>query len=176
MFQEVPKDNSLPQWLYMMIGAILLVITNGITSFITFKLSRPKTEAEIHASETAAEKNEAEAMKLKADTVEILLGQINNLLEQAKNLRIELGAIEEAKEELDDTVKQVRKDNATALDELHQLFEEEKKHLRKAIDKAITAISKMIEEMKEKGVEQTIRMKAVSVLELLYNIRTTLEK
>lgn len=163
--------ESIPEGVKLIAAIILMALSN----YVTYRLARPKTVAEISKAEAETERAEAETLHTTTTTISNLIKQIDGMVVTVKELRGEVATLEDVTDTLKEAVKQAKLHEDEELLKLHSLFSREKANLLEAIEKAIVAVSKVLRDMKEEQSSQTLRMKAVSILEILYSVRDKLQ-
>lgn len=171
LLQELPKTEGFSDTIKFIGAVLFLVISNLVTYFAT----RPKSESEIRKNEADAHKSEADAMHTNISSITALTEELDEMITKTKGLRSEVATLEDIVVELKDAIRQAQLHENEEVQKLHLLFEEERSTLLNSIEKAIQAVSRMIDTIVSEGVSQDVRMKAVRILEMLYTVRDSLK-
>lgn len=168
MFQDAAQTaEAVPDWLKI-VGLVLS--SNLVTAFSTYLFTRPKQKSDIekntadaHKSEAEAHKNEADAEKTRVDTVRLLNDELGEVLTEMRGLRKEVEGLEDVRDKLERTIEQI-KDG----------FTKEKSLIGIIVEKAITDLDDVVNNLISRDVAPNFRRKLVTILETLYSIRAKL--
>jgi len=175
MFQDIPPQSqaditSLAPWL----GG---VFTLALSNYLTYRITRPKTDSEISKNHAEKKKIDAETDKIHAETIEILNTELTAVLEKAKALRVDVGVLEHDKDELSLVVKRLTVDCAKKHLEILESCEAGRRQILQRVEEIISNYSKVVDALViSQAATPALRIEAVKSLEHLHNLQKTLTK
>lgn len=139
------------------------------SAFIAWGFARRKNNSEI-------KKNDSEIIKTYIDIVAKVTEELDTLIESARKIKLDAGRAEDLNEELRRSINEIRRQEAERLKATQLLCKAEKASIALLVDKALTTLSYLLDELVVNHVSQAIRIKLVQALEILHTIKEKLEK
>lgn len=142
LFDEMQQTGSTPEVLKYVLGAVGLLLSNGLT----YWLARPKSKSELDKNLADTHKSEADATKIRVETIALLLKEVDEMIVTVKNLRLEI-----------------------------DLRSGERSKALKLIERMSSEAGELIDLSITTGAVQVVRMKLVGISERLHGLREILE-